>query len=39
MYKGRIVEHGTTEQIFGAPRHPYTRALLAATPDLNRAFG
>ena len=27
MYKGRIVEAGTTEQIFAAPQHPYTRAL------------
>jgi peptide/nickel transport system ATP-binding protein len=28
MYLGRIVEHGPTEAIFGAPRHPYTAALL-----------
>lgn len=32
MYLGRIVEQGTTEQIYGAPLHPYTRALLGAVP-------
>jgi len=33
MYAGRAVEHGTVEQIFGQPRHPYTQALLAAVPS------
>ncbi|MCR9137079.1 MAG: ABC transporter ATP-binding protein [Alphaproteobacteria bacterium] len=32
MYLGRIVEEGTTEQVFAAPQHPYTRALLSAVP-------
>lgn len=34
MYLGRIVEFGPTEEIFENPRHPYTRALLAAVPNL-----
>ena len=32
MYLGRIVEEGPTEALFSLPRHPYTRALLAASP-------
>jgi oligopeptide transport system ATP-binding protein len=32
MYQGKIVEQGGTEQIFERPQHPYTRALLAASP-------
>ena len=32
MYLGRTVEQGPKHAIFTAPRHPYTRALLAATP-------
>ena len=34
MYLGRIVEIGRTEDIFNAPRHPYTRALLDSAPRL-----
>lgn len=32
MYKGAIVEQGTTEQLFHKPAHPYTKALLACRP-------
>ncbi len=32
MYRGRIVEMGTTESLFATPAHPYTRALLSAIP-------
>ncbi len=34
MYLGRIVEYGPGEGIFRAPRHPYTRLLLDAIPDI-----
>ncbi len=37
MYLGRIVEIGETEQIFSAPRHPYTQSLLAAIPKIGGA--
>lgn len=36
MYLGRVVEIGPTEKIFSDPRHPYTRALLAAAPTLEK---
>ena len=32
MYLGRIMEKGTTEEVFNPPYHPYTEALLAAVP-------
>jgi peptide/nickel transport system ATP-binding protein len=35
MYAGRIVEHGSTEQIFSAPQHPYTWGLLKSIPRLD----
>jgi dipeptide transport system ATP-binding protein len=37
MYLGRAVEVGTRDQIFESPRHPYTRALLSATPTTDPA--
>jgi ABC-type dipeptide/oligopeptide/nickel transport system ATPase component len=37
IYRGRIVEHATAVQLFADPRHPYTRALLAAIPKLDQA--
>ena len=39
MWRGRAVEHGTVEQIFNAPQHPYTRALLSAVPRLGSLRG
>lgn len=33
MYAGEIVESGTTEQVFGDPKHPYTRSLLRSMPQ------
>ncbi len=35
MHDGKIVEQGTTEEIFQNPEHPYTRTLLAAKPILH----
>jgi len=35
MYLGRAVEHGPKETVFAQPRHPYTMALLAATPQVD----
>lgn len=39
MYAGRIVESGTTKEIFGTPRHPYTMGLLNSIPRLDEAEG
>ena len=39
MYLGRIVEEGTTEEVFTDTRHPYTRALLSAVPQVDEIDG
>ncbi len=36
MYLGKVAEAGPTAALFAAPRHPYTRSLLAAVPDPER---
>jgi oligopeptide/dipeptide ABC transporter ATP-binding protein len=36
LYAGRVVEDGATRDVLAAPRHPYTAALLKATPRLDR---
>ena len=35
MYAGKIVEYGTSEDVFFDPRHPYTWALLSSIPDVD----
>jgi len=37
MYLGKVMEEGTAREIFARPIHPYTRALLSATPMLDPA--
>ena len=34
MYAGRMVEHGTVQQVLEAPRHPYTQGLIASVPQI-----
>jgi oligopeptide/dipeptide ABC transporter ATP-binding protein len=36
MYSGRLVEQGSAADVFAAPRHPYTQALLASIPRVDR---
>jgi oligopeptide/dipeptide ABC transporter ATP-binding protein len=36
MYAGRIIEEGPASDVLGAPKHPYTQGLLAASPRLER---
>ena len=35
MYLGKIVEQGAAEKIFAEPKHPYTKALFNAIPDIH----
>ncbi len=35
MYAGRVIESGTAKEIFGSPKHPYTRGLLNCVPRLD----
>ncbi len=35
MYAGSIVEYSTSKELFKKPKHPYTKALLKALPDIN----
>ncbi|MEJ1158467.1 ABC transporter ATP-binding protein [Prosthecomicrobium sp. N25] len=39
MYAGRVVEQAPVDTVFARPAHPYTRALLASTPDPRRDIG
>jgi oligopeptide/dipeptide ABC transporter ATP-binding protein len=36
MYAGEIVESASVDDLFASPKHPYTQALLASLPDINR---
>jgi peptide/nickel transport system ATP-binding protein len=38
MFRGEIIERGTTKEIFNHPKHPYTKALTASRPPLDRRF-
>lgn len=36
MYLGRVVEYGSKSDLFAGPKHPYTRALMSATPTVHK---
>ena len=38
LRRGEVVEEGSTERVFGQPRHPYTQSLLASVPQLHRKW-
>lgn len=39
IYAGRFVETGLSQEVYASPQHPYTRALLASSPSINRSLG
>jgi peptide/nickel transport system ATP-binding protein len=39
LYLGRVMELGSSEQVFDAPHHPYTEALLSAVPSIDQVEG
>ncbi len=38
MFQGHLVEYGDVEQIFAAPKHPYTRSLMACRPNIDTKY-
>ncbi|MDI9332538.1 MAG: ABC transporter ATP-binding protein [Alphaproteobacteria bacterium] len=38
MYAGRVIEQGTTSQVFGQPGHPYTQGLINCLPELGSSL-
>ncbi len=38
MYRGQLVEYGPVDQIFAAPKHPYTKGLMACRPQLDTKY-
>ena len=38
MFRGKLVEYGDVESIFGSPQHPYTKGLLACRPRLDTPY-